>query len=178
MKIKVSKIILESAQLFKAKGGYREYLCGILFCADGRVMATNGHTAFIGEGHEGDLKEDVIIDISKLSSRKYKHAEVCAESGVVTYFCSLGRRVGVGMASVIEGRFPDVDGALNVKPAPCVEIGFNAQYINKIAQAAKMFDPNNSAIRVTVSGECGVSVMDMKSAEGLKGKVGVMPIRL
>jgi DNA polymerase-3 subunit beta len=178
MKIKLSKIILESALLFKAKNDVRHYLNGILFRADGRVMATNGHIAFIGDGHESGLKEDVIIDIGKSPTSKYKYAEICTESGIASYVDIFNNRVGVGMASVIEGNFPDVDRVLNVESAQCDTIGFNAEYINLIGKSAKMFDPSNRTISVTVNGADKIAVMEMNSPCGLKGKAAVMPVRL
>lgn len=79
MKIKVSKILLESALIFQAKKDVRYYLNGICFKADGRVCSTDGHRAFVGGKHEGEIGEDVILSVTKAQTKNYDYAHIDTE---------------------------------------------------------------------------------------------------
>ena len=97
MLIKVSRTILESAVIFQAKHDVRYYLGGICFKADGRVCSTDGHRMFIGSKHSGELKDDIVIKVSKSPVRAYDHAIIDTESEIVSYFTESLIKVVVGM---------------------------------------------------------------------------------
>ena len=65
MKLKISKLLLESASIFQARNDVRYYLNGICFMPDGRIASTDGHRAFIGDSHDNKLTGNVIIKIGK-----------------------------------------------------------------------------------------------------------------
>lgn len=179
MQIKVSKTLLECAQLFKAKNDIRYYINGICFKADGRVCSTNGHMAFIGGEHQAKIKEDVIISIQKSPTKRYEYAVIDTKTLVVTYFNDAGDvKVGVGLCELIDGKFPDIDRVIPASRQACDTIGFRAEYLAKIAPAAKLFNSNWESVRLELNGSDGAAITKLKSPFGETGSIVVMPMRL
>ena len=85
MKLKISKLLLESALIFQARNDVRYYLNGICFMPDGRVASTDGYRAFIGCSHDNKLTENVIIKISKSPTKRYEYAIIDTKSKMATY---------------------------------------------------------------------------------------------
>ena len=178
MKIKVSKILLESALIFQAKNDIRYYLNGICFKADGRVCSTDGHHAFVGGKHKGKLTEDVILSISKAPTKKYDYAEIDTDIGSITYHNDNTIQTGVGMISVIDGRFPDIDRIIPKETSPCDRIGFNAGYLADIEKAAKLFSPKFTAVIIEMNGSTNAAAAKLKSPCGEAATIIVMPMRI
>lgn len=74
MKLKISKLLLESALIFQARNDVRYYLNGICFMNDGRIASTDGYRAFIGGSHDNELAENVIVKVSKSPTKRYEYA--------------------------------------------------------------------------------------------------------
>lgn len=178
MKIKVSKILLESALIFQAKNDVRYYLNGVCFKADGRVCSTDGHRAFVGGNHHADLKEDVILSITKSPTKKYDYAEIDTESGIVGYHTDTTIRIGVGLCEVIDGRFPDIDRIIPKETSQTDRIGFNASYLVDVEKAAKLFNPKWSSVTFELNGHTNATVAKLKSFNGEEAKIIVMPMRI
>lgn len=178
MKIKVSKILLESSMIFQAKNDVRYYLNGICFKADGRVCSTDGHRAFVGGKHDGDLKDDIILSITKSPTKKYDYVDIDTESGIVGYHTDTTIRIGVGLCEVIDGRFPDIYRIIPKGTSPTDRIGFNATYLADVEKAAKLFNPKYSSVTFELNGNTGSSVAKLKSYLGEEAKIIVMPMRI
>ena len=178
MKIKVSKILLESAMIFQAKNDVRYYLNGVCFKADGRVCSTDGHRAFVGDKHEGKLDGDLILSITKSPTKKYDYAEIDTESGIVGYHSDTTIRVGVGLCEVIDGRFPDIDRIIPKESSATDRIKFNASYLADVEKAAKLFNPKYSSVTFQLNGHTNAIVAILKSYNGEEAKIIVMPMRI
>lgn len=178
MKIKVSKILLESALIFQAKKDVRYYLNGICFKADGRVCSTDGHRAFVGGKHEGDLDDDVILSVTKSPTKSYGYAEIDTDAGIVSYYSDEVVRVGVGLCEVIDGRFPDIDRIIPGGTSATEKIGFNASYLADVERAAKLFNPKHKFVLFELNGYTNSTVAKLKSAHGETAKIIVMPMRI
>lgn len=178
MKIKVSKILLESALIFQAKKDVRYYLNGVCFKADGRVCSTDGHRAFVGGKHEGELTDDVILSITKSPTKSYNYVEVDTDTGIVSYHDAFDIRVGVGLCEVIDGRFPDIDRVIPKETSPTDRICFNATYLADVEKAAKIFNPKWGSVVFELSGHTNATVVRLKSFMGEKAKIIVMPMRI
>lgn len=178
MKIKVSKILLESALIFQAKKDIRYYLNGICFKTDGRVCSTDGYRAFVGEKHEGELDEDVILSVTKSPTKAYDYAEIDTDTGIVSYHNDVTIRVGVGLCEVIDGRFPDIDRVIPKEASPTERIGFNAKYLVDVEKAAKLFNPQWESVVFELNGHTNATVAKLKSAYGETAKIIVMPMRI
>ena len=178
MKIKVSKILLESALIFQAKKDIRYYLNGICFKADRRVCSTDGHRAFIGSKHEGELKEDVILSVTKAPTKSYSYVEIDTDSGIVTYHDAFDIRVGVGLCEVIDGKFPDIDRVIPKETAPTDSIGFNASYLADVEKVAKLFNPKWASVLFELNGHTNATVAKLTSYNGEEAKIIVMPMRI
>jgi DNA polymerase-3 subunit beta len=178
MKIKVSKILLESALIFQAKKDIRYYLNGICFKADRRVCSTDGHRAFIGSKHEGELKEDVILSVTKAPTKSYSYVEIDTDSGIVTYHDTFNIRVGVGLCEVIDGKFPDIDRVIPKETAPTDRIGFNASYLADVEKVARLFNPKWASVLFELNGHTNATVAKLTSYNGEEAKIIVMPMRI
>lgn len=178
MKIKVSKILLESALIFQAKKDIRYYLNGICFKADGRVCSTDGRRAFVGGNHKSKLNEDVILSITKPPTKSYDYVEIDTATGIVSYCTDTNLRVGVGLCEVIDGKFPDIDRIIPKEKNPCDRIGFNAGYLSDIEKAAKIFSPKFSMVIFEVNGARDAAVAKLKSPHGDHATIVVMPMRI
>lgn len=190
MKLRIGKILLETALIFQAKQDVRYYLNGICFMKDGRIAATDGHRAFIGSKHENQLEDNVIVSISKSPVKRYDMAELDTDTGIVTYntvFKSVNEDesieeiltlVGAGICKLIDGRFPDIDRVTPKKTEPAEVIGFNAGYLADIEKAAKLFNPRWSSVKLELQGNDSSAVANLSSPFGDTGKIVVMPMRL
>ena len=69
MKLKISRIMLESSHIFRAKADIRYYLNGVCFMPGGKLAATDGHRLFMGS-HENELTENMIVSIEKSPVKK------------------------------------------------------------------------------------------------------------
>lgn len=178
MKIKVSKILLESALIFQAKKDVRYYLNGICFKADGRVCSTNGHRAFVGGKHDGELAEDIILSVTKSPTKSYEYAEIDTDTGIISYHSDTTLRIGVGLCEVIDGRFPDIDRVIPKDTSPADRIGFNASYLADVEKAAKLFNPKWESVVFELNGHTNATVAKLKSYNGEDAKIIVMPMRI
>lgn len=178
MKIKLSKILLESALIFQAKKDIRYYLNGICFKADGRVCSTDGHRAFIGGNHEGELKDDVILSVTKSPTKSYDYVEIDTTTGIISYCTDTTLRVGVGLCEVIDGKFPDIDRVIPKENAPTDRIGFNASYLSDVEKVAKIFNPKWPSVVFELNGHTNATVAKLKSYNGEDAKIIVMPMRI
>lgn len=178
MKLKISKLLLESALIFQARNDVRYYLNGICFMPDGRVASTDGHRAFIGGNHENKLKENVIVSVSKSPTKRYDYAIIDTKSKIATYHDEAGAMVGAGICEEIDGRFPDIDRAIpkETKAADC--IGFNDGYLVDIEKAAKLFNPKFRGVKFELNGNTNAAVCCLSAPAGETAKIVVMPMRL
>lgn len=178
MKIKVSKILLESALIFQAKNDVRYYLNGICFKPDWRVCSTDGHRAFVGGKHDADLKEDLILSITKSPTKKYDYAEIDTDSGIVGYHTDTTLRIGVGLCEVIDGKFPDIDRIIPKETSATDRIGFNASYLADVEKAAKLFNPKWPSVTFELNGNTNATVAKLNAYRGEEAKIIVMPMRI
>lgn len=178
MKLKISKLLLESALIFQARNDVRYYLNGICFMPDGRVASTDGHRAFIGSNHGNKLTENVIIKIGKSPIKRYEHAIIDTKSKIATYHDEAGMMVGSGICEEIDGRFPDIDRVIpkETKAADC--IGFNAGYLVDIEKVAKLFNPRFCGVKFELNGNADAAVCYLSAPSGDTAKIVVMPMRL
>lgn len=178
MKLKISKLLLESALIFQARNDVRYYLNGICFMPDGRIASTDGHRAFIGGRNDNKLAENVIIKIGKSPTKRYEYAIIDTESKIATYHDEAGVMVGAGICEEIDGRFPDIDRVIpkETKAADC--IGFNAGYLVDVEKVAKLFNPKFSSVKFELNGNTNAAVCCVSAPTGETAKIVVMPMRL
>lgn len=177
MKIKVSKLLLESALIFQAKNDVRYYLNGICFKADGRVCSTDGHRAFVGGKHDNKLNEDVIVSVSKSPHKRYDYAIIDTKSQIITYHV-LESMVGAGICSVVDGKFPDIDRIIPKQTSPTEVIGFNAKYLVDVEKAAKLFNPKFESVKFELNGNTSAAAAKLRSPTGETATIIVMPMRI
>lgn len=177
MKLKISKIMLESTHLFRAKADVRYYINGVCFMPGGKLAATDGHRLFIGS-HENELTENVIVSIEKSPVKKYDHAICDTETGLVEFFNDSDSRVGVALCQLVDGRYPDVERAIPKEQAACDRIGFNAGYLADVEKCAKMFNPKWSGVTFELNGNTNAAVATVSSPTGETAKIIVMPMRI
>lgn len=146
MIIHIEKEKLESALLAQAKNDIRYYLCGICFHEDGNLYATNGHVA-LSVPHGNEISESVIVSIDKMPTKKYSHAYIDTDTGIVTLtvfpvddFSELPeKRVGVTLFKMVDGKFPDVKRLIDgFKLENCNQIGFSCKYLKLIHDIGKI----------------------------------------
>lgn len=178
MKLKISKLLLESALIFHARNDVRYYLNGICFMTDGRVAATDGHRAMIASKHENKIKSNVIVSISKSPTKRYAYALLDTETNIVTYHDEHEVMVGAGICSEINGNYPDIDRVIPKQTAPAEQIGFNAKYLEDVEKLAKLFNPKFEAVRFELNGNTSAAVANISAPTGETAKVIVMPMRI
>lgn len=191
MKLKISKLLLEGALMFQAKNDVRYYLNGICFMPDGRVAATDGHRLFVGGNHDNSIEESIIVAVTKSPVKSYAVAYIDTDTRIVDYLnmdydnidwndaVSLSTmRSGVGLCSVIDGRFPDVDRVIPKQTAPAEQIGFNAKYLADVEKCAKLFNPKFESVRFELNGNTNAAVANLSSPTGETAKIIVMPMRI
>lgn len=177
MKLKISKIMLESTHLFRAKADIRYYLNGVCFMPGGKLAATDGHRLFIGQ-HENDLTENAIVSIEKAPHKRYSYAVCDTDSGLVEFFNESDSRVGVALCQLIDGRYPDVERVIPKEQAACDRIGFNAGYLADVEKCAKLFNPKWQGVTFDLNGNTSAAVCTVTSPDGATGKIIVMPMRV
>lgn len=178
MKLKINKLLLESALIFQARNDIRYYLNGICFMPDGRIASTDGHRAFIGCSHDNALTENVIIKIGKSPTKRYDYAIIDTKSKIATYHDEVGVMVGAGICEEIDGLFPDIDRVIPKQTLPTEEIGFNAGYLVDIEKVAKLFNPKFSCVKFELNGNTNAAVCCLSAPTGETAKIVVMPMRL
>lgn len=177
MKLKISKIMLESSHLFRAKADIRYYLNGVCFMPGGKLAATDGHRLFIGS-HENELTENVIVSIEKAPHKRYEYAVCDTDSGLVEFFNDSDARVGVTLCQLIDGRYPDVERIMPKETNAVDRIGFNAGYLADVEKCAKLFNPKWSGVTFELNGNTNAAVATVKSPTGETAKIIVMPMRI
>lgn len=178
MKIKISKILLESALIFQAKNDVRYYLNGICFMPNGRVAATDGHRAFIASGGMHKLKGNIIISIKKSSFKNYHYASIDTDSKIVTFHDNNDLLLWAGICEVIDGTFPDIDRIIPKEKNPTSEIGFNARYLSDVEKVAKLFNPKYESVKFDLNGNTNAVVANLHAPTGEAAKIIVMPMRI
>lgn len=177
MKLKISKIMLESTHLFRAKDGIRYYLNGACFMHGGKLAATDGHRLFMGS-HENELTENVIISIEKSPVKKYDHAICDTETGLVEFFDINEQRVGVALCQLVDGRYPDVERIVPKATQAVDRIGFNAGYLADVEKCAKLFNQKWQSVVFELNGNTNAAVATVNSPTGETAKIIVMPMRI
>ena len=177
MKLKISRIMLESSRIFRAKADIRYYLNGACFMPGGKLAATDGHRLFIGS-HENELTENVIVSIEKSPVKKYDHAICDTETGLVEFFDFLEHRVGVALCQLVDGRYPDVERIMPKETNAVDRIGFNAGYLADVEKCAKLFNPKFSCVKFELNGNDKAAVATVNSPTGETAKIIVMPMRI
>ena len=178
MKLKISKLLLESALIFQARNDVRYYLNGICFMPDGRIASTDGHRAFIGGSHDNKLAKNVIIKIGKSPTKRYEYAIIDTKAKIATYHDEAGAMVGSGICEEIDGRFPDIDRVIPKETKAAEQIGFNAGYLVDVEKVAKMFNPKFCGVKFELNGNTNAAVCCLSAPSGETAKVVVMPMRL
>lgn len=177
MKLKISRIMLESSHLFRAKADIRYYLNGVCFMPGGKLAATDGHRLFMGS-HENDLEENVIVSIEKSPVKKYDHAICDTETGLVEFFDFHENRVGLTLCKLVDGRYPDVERLIPKETNSVDRICFNAGYLADVEKCAKLFSPKYQSVIFELNGNTNAAVATVKSPNGETAKIIVMPMRI
>lgn len=178
MKLKIGKLLLESALIFQARNDVRYCLNGICFMPDGRIASTDGHRAFVGGSHDNELAENVIIKIGKPPTKRYDYAIIDTKSKIATYHDETGVMVGSGICEEIDGRFPDIDRVIPQQTLPTEEIGFNDGYLVDVEKVAKLFNPKFCCVKFELNGNTNAAVCCLSAPSGETAKIVVMPMRL
>lgn len=178
MKLKISKLLLESALIFQARNDVRYYLNGICFMPDGRIASTDGHRAFIGGNHENKLTENVIINIGKSPTKRYDYAIIDTKKKIATYHDEVGAMVGAGICEEIDGRFPDIDRVTPKETKAAEEIGFNAGHLVDVEKVVRLFNPKFCGVKFELNGNTNAAVCCLSAPTGETAKIVVIPMRL
>lgn len=177
MILTASKQAILGAMIFMAKKDPRYYLCGICFTPDKKLVSTDGHRMFIGEHETEGLTENIIVRITGPRFIGFDHLTIDTESGVVTYLDNLNRKVGLALAELVDGKYPDYKRVLPKQNVAVHEIGFNAGYLGDVEKLAKLYNRKWSGIAIKPSGPEGSAQIDVQGPTG-KASVIVMPMRL
>ncbi len=177
MKLKISRIMLESSRIFCAKEDIRYYLNSVCFMPEGKLAATDGHRLFMGQ-HDNELAENAIVSIEKSPHKRYSYAVCDTDSGIVEFFNDSDTRVGVALCQLIDGRYPDVERVMPKETNAVDRIGFNAGYLADVEKCAKLFNPKWSGVTFELNGNTNASVATVKSPTGETAKIIVMPMRI
>ena len=177
MKLKISKIMLESSHIFRAKKDIRYYLNGVCFMPGGRLAATDWHHLFMGQ-HDNELAENAIVSIEKAPHKRYSYAVCDTDSGIVEFFDDSDARVGLALCQLIDGRYPDVDRCMPNETNAVDRIRFNAGYLADVEKCAKLFNPKWQDVTFELNGNANAAVATVKSPTGETAKIIVMPMRI
>lgn len=177
MKLKISKIMLESTHIFRAKADIRYYLNGVCFMPGGKLAATDGHRLFMGQ-HDNELAENAIVSIEKAPHKRYSYAVCDTDSGLVEFFNDSDTRVGVALCQLIDGRYPDVDRCMPKETNAVDRIAFNAGYLTDVEKCAKIFNSKSPCVTFELQGNDKAAVATVKSPTGDTAKIIVMPMRI
>ena len=177
MKLKISRIMLESSRIFCAKEDIRYYLNSVCFMPGGKLAATDGHRLFIGE-HDNELTENAIVSIEKSPHKRYAYAVCDTDSGIVEFFNDSDTRVGVALCQLIDGRYPDVDRCMPKETNAVDRIGFNAGYLADVEKCAKLFNSKWPSVTFELQGNDKAAVATVKSPTGETAKIIIMPMRI
>ena len=177
MKLKISRIMLESSRIFCAKEDIRYYLNSVCFMPGGKLAATDGHRLFMGQ-HDNGLTENAIVSIEKAPHKRYSYAVCDTDSGIVEFFNDSDTRVGVALCKLIDGRYPDVERVIPKEQLAVDRIGFNAGYLADVEKCAKLFNPKWPGVTFELHGNTNAAVATVKSPTGETAKIIVMPMRI
>lgn len=177
MKLKISRIMLESSRIFCAKEDIRYYLNSVCFMPGGKLAATDGHRLFMGQ-HDNELTENAIVSIEKAPHKRYAYAVCDTDSGIVEFFNDSDARVGVALCQLIDGRYPDVERAIPKEQSAVDRIGFNAGYLADVEKCAKLFNPKWPGVTFELNGNTNAAVATVKPPTGETAKIIVMPMRI
>ena len=177
MKLKISKIMLESSRIFSTKADIRYYLNAVCFMPGGKLAATDGHRLFMGQ-HDNELAENAIVSIEKSPHKRYAYAVCDTDSGIVEFFNDSDARVGVALCQLIDGRYPDVERCLPKETNAVDRIGFNAGYLADVEKCAKLFNPKWPGVTFELNGNTNAAVATVKSPTGETARIVVMPMRI
>lgn len=177
MKLKISRIMLESSHIFRAKADIRYYLNGVCFMPGGKLASTDGHRLFMCQ-HDNELTENAIVSIEKAPHKRYAYAVCDTDSGLVEFFNDSDFRVGVALCQLVDGKYPDVERVIPKEQASCDRIRFNAGYLADVEKCAKLFNPKYQSFIFELNGNTNASVATVKSPTGETAKIIVMPMRI
>lgn len=177
MKLKISKIMLESTHIFRAKADIRYYLNGVCFMPGGKLAATDGFRLFMGQ-HDNELAENAIVSIEKAPHKRYSYAVCDTDSGIVEFFNDSDTRAGVALCQLIDGRYPDVERCVPKGTNAVYRIGFKAGYLADVEKCAKLFNPKWPSVTFELQGNDKAAVATVKSPTGETAKIIVMPMRI
>lgn len=129
---------LRRAQLCKASGDVRYYLNGVALLADGRIIGTNGHHAYIGNG-AFSLLATLIIDIKGAIPKRPRgigtwqaHIHAISEArGYIELVADLEVIQILAFTLIEAAKYPDVEKAVNREgiDLPVKQFGINASYL-------------------------------------------------
>ncbi|NKI74184.1 hypothetical protein Dpoa2040_001422 [Dickeya sp. CFBP 2040] len=178
MILTLSKRALLAAQIFQARQDARHYLNGICFAPEKKLYATDGHRLFIGEHSTDELNENVIVQVSRMPRIiGFETVQIDTDTGIALLLDGFGVRQGVALASVVDGKYPDVTRAIPKENAPVSEIGFNAGYLADIERAAKLYNPKWQSVVIKPNGNSSSAIVELPNAYETASVV-LMPVRI
>lgn len=170
----------------------RRYLSGVLIQPDGTVVGTNGHYMVICKDCVEPFNGDSVVVVAKqLSAAQYNSnfdAELFLDGkeGHITFWVGKSdtrdnnsRQLVV--ADMIDVKFPEweqFDVELDDKRKGCKRVGFNAEYIAKVAKIACA---SGSTIDIRLNGELDPAQVffgETGEDKRLNVKMILMPVRL
>lgn len=84
----------------------------------------------------------------------------------------------MGLCSIIDGKFPDIDRVIPKETSPTDRIGFNASYLADVEKVAKLFNPKWESVVFELNDHTNATVAKLKSYNGEDAKIIVMPMRI
>lgn len=174
MILKINKETLLSALIFQPKNDVRYYLNGLCFAPDFNIFSTDGHRLFVGQHSTEKLKKQIIVKIENRPPVRFDHAEIDTKKLLIFYFSENGVKTGVGLISIVDGVFPDVEKLIPTEFKPVDVISLNSDYINDINKAAKFFNRHAPCLKIKLTGQSSTTAIDIDKT----AKVLLMPMRL
>ncbi|MGC4732767.1 hypothetical protein [Providencia hangzhouensis] len=181
MKLKVNRGTLLAVMECMAVRDVRYYINGICFLPDGKVVGTNGYMLAYGH-HDNDITDQVILSVGKLPTKTFEYAVFDTEEEIVKLHSESGFVVGVGLCSVIDGRYPNINPLIestakaDEKLPPVLII--NSGYLSKLEKVAKFVNPRMPAYEIRVKSDSDAVVCEVKNPHDERVTVMIMPMRL
>ncbi|WP_339053873.1 hypothetical protein [Arsenophonus endosymbiont of Crataerina pallida] len=165
MKLTIKKNTLLALLRCQARSDVRYYLNGICFRVDGKVVSTDGYVLAYGQ-HENQIENEVIIAIDKLSTKQFEYAVINREENICQLYDENEVLVGVTMAKLIDGNYPDIDRLINrvttnLHQNGVCQIGFNAGFLAKLEKIAKLFNPQFPAVKLLLTLETDACLCEL-----------------
>lgn len=181
MKLKVNRRTLLAVMECMAIRDVRYYLNGICFLPDGKIAATNGHMLAYGH-HDNEIDNEVILSVGTLPKKIFDYAEFDTEEEIVKLHSESGLVVGVGLCSVIDGRYPNINHLIEStakkdEDLPSVLV-LNSGYLSKLEKVAKFVNPRMPAYEIRVKSATDAVVCEIKNPHDERVTVMIMPMRL